>query len=127
MQQNIELGYSIFYAVNSSSTSRWSWYRLKDVIIELVKFFLFLFSHFSSIVLLMKKKIILINLFYFSKCCLSSFMAICSGSVSPSSSTFIGAHIAICRARIPRTRIPQIFGCFIRIQLVFVAEWDGFI
>ena len=48
--------------------------------------------------------------------CLSSFMAICSGSVSPSSSTITGAHIAICRARVPSTRarsywnvtIPQI-------------------
>ena len=30
MQQNIELGYSILYAVSSSSTSRWSWYWLED-------------------------------------------------------------------------------------------------
>ena len=36
--------------------------------------------------------------------CLSSFMAICSGSVSPSSSTITGAHIAICSARVPSTR-----------------------
>ena len=34
----------------------------------------------------------------------SSFCAITSGSVSPSSSTMTGAHIAICRARVPRTR-----------------------
>lgn len=36
--------------------------------------------------------------------CFSSFMAICSGSVSFSNSTMIGAHIAICRARVPNTR-----------------------
>lgn len=36
--------------------------------------------------------------------CFNSFIAICSGSVSPSNSTMIGAHMAICRARVPRTR-----------------------
>ena len=33
--------------------------------------------------------------------CLSSFMAICSGSVSPSNSTMTGAHMAIWSARVP--------------------------
>lgn len=35
--------------------------------------------------------------------CFSSFIAICRGSVSPSNSTIIGAHIAIWRARVPST------------------------
>ena len=35
--------------------------------------------------------------------CLSSFIAIWRGSVSPSSSTMTGAHMAICRALVPNT------------------------
>lgn len=36
--------------------------------------------------------------------CFNSFIAICSGSVSFSNSTIIGAHMAICKARVPKTR-----------------------
>ena len=36
--------------------------------------------------------------------CFSSFWAITRGSVSPSSSTMTGAHMAICKALVPSTR-----------------------
>ena len=50
--------------------------------------------------------------------CFSSFMAICSGSVSPSSSTITGAHIAICSARVPNTRARSYFVMY-RVVILF--------
>lgn len=51
--------------------------------------------------------------------CFSSFMAICNGSVSPSSSTIIGAHMAIWRARVPRTRARSYLE--LRKQYIFIS------
>ena len=52
MQQNIELGKGILYAVSPSSTSRWSWYPLEDGKIEVMYiqyFSCFDMSYFSFI------------------------------------------------------------------------------